>query len=123
LKGVHVIGQEDQPRQRIEDFVLGIRGHRLTGGEERIPVGKMAAENDLAEHLLGRVVIVCDVAHEEAVDAEQDVEEEQRRDERENRCDERTARLLRHWRRIVQNASTSRVNAEIAAPMAMSGLR
>src|SRR5207253_8723725 len=70
-----VAGEEDQPRERIEDLVLGVGGDRLPGGEVAVPVGELAVLGDLAEDLLGRVVVAREIAHVELVDAGQDVGE------------------------------------------------
>src|SRR5260370_12797281 len=55
-----------------------VRGDGLTSREIPVPVGELVAVHDLAQDLLGGVVIAGQVAYVEVVDAGQDVREEDR---------------------------------------------
>ena len=70
-----VARQEDEPGQRVEDFVLRIRGDRLARREEAVPERELAVEDDLAKDLFRRVVVPRQIAQVEVLLADDDVAE------------------------------------------------
>jgi hypothetical protein len=80
LESIDRRGEEAQPVRRIEELVRGVRGQRLAGGDERVPVRELAAANDVVQDRAEGEVVEGDVAGEEDAVAENDVEEEERND-------------------------------------------
>src|SRR5258708_22200306 len=100
-----VARQQNQPGQRVKDFMLRIRSERLTGGEVAVPVRKLTMLRDVAEDLLGRVVVARHVAHVELVDAGQYIGETDRRDQKEKAERQQIAAPADRYRRLVTHGS------------------
>src|SRR5688500_6053865 len=96
-----VVRKQDEPGERIEDLVFGIRGDWLASMKVAIPQRQLAAQRDLAVDLLGRVVIARQVAHVEVAEAEENVAEEKGGQENEQRGGEAVVTTCRPLHRVV----------------------